>query len=62
MRIRRKRKKGTSKPNVIGKNCKFIIYSNGIAFCQFSDEYCNKTAICGYEENSRIVNELLEKM
>jgi hypothetical protein len=61
MRIKRNRKKGTSKRNVIGKNCKFITYINGNAVCKFhSNELCNKTNTCGYEEESRTISKLID--
>jgi hypothetical protein len=59
MRLRQKRKKRIYNKNIIGKNCKFISYLNGIAICKLSNnDPCNKTNTCGYEEESRTINRL----
>ena len=63
MRTKRKRKKGRYGRRIVGKNCKYLLRAGRTAKCGLrAGEYCNKTRECGYEEESRIIGRLIERL
>ena len=68
---RTRRRKGRRRPPTVGRNCRWLFYSGGVAVCGLKTRQpgrpvagalCDKRRGCGYEEEPGAVSRLMEKI